>query len=352
MSEQCSMIAPHLPHDLCPGIPPEGLPFDKNAPTPRTDALFDKIGEPQPDRSWENNVASFARQLERELVEAALEAARLKTALQSAEGEPILPCDVTVGAGTFRRGVAISTLQGAINRLVSRSNVDVDAIMAAEQMGGDDRWALGYNEAIKKMAYLWKRETVSPSSVEKIEELQRAVPPEEWDKLPRSGVSSKLTNAPRSSEPAAQADAASGERQKINLEVAGANPAEGTQHTSSSHERSNEVGWLIENGKQGDELRYRNMEQGVTTWTADPNEALRFARRADAEKFAAEDEDAWLITEHMWSSAIATPVCTGCRGMKGHVGDRWVRNQCTGYGGSYERGWIACEHCNGTGVEP
>lgn len=61
-------------------------------------------------------------------------------------------------------------------------------------------------------------------------------------------------------------------------------------------------GWLIENGKSGDELRYRNMEQGLPTWTADHNEALRFARRVDAEKFAAEDEAAWCIVEHGWDS--------------------------------------------------
>lgn len=73
-----------------------------------------------------------------------------------------------------------------------------------------------------------------------------------------------------------------------------------------------EYGWLIENGQQGDELRYRNMEQGVPTWTADDNEALRFARRVDAEKFAAEDEDAWSIVEHGWGPTVCTyPKCGG-----------------------------------------
>lgn len=61
-----------------------------------------------------------------------------------------------------------------------------------------------------------------------------------------------------------------------------------------------ECGWLIENGKQGDELRYRTIRQGLPAWTDDHNEAIRFARRADAEMFAAEDEDAWRIVEHMW----------------------------------------------------
>jgi len=61
-----------------------------------------------------------------------------------------------------------------------------------------------------------------------------------------------------------------------------------------------ERGWLIENGLGGDALRYRAMRQGMPVWTADHNEALRFARRIDAEKFAEEDEDAWRIAEHAW----------------------------------------------------
>jgi len=61
-----------------------------------------------------------------------------------------------------------------------------------------------------------------------------------------------------------------------------------------------EYGWVVENGKQGEELRYRTMEQGMIIWTADHNEALRFCRREDAERFAAEDEEAWRIAEHGW----------------------------------------------------
>jgi|GEM_PF-3847364 len=59
-----------------------------------------------------------------------------------------------------------------------------------------------------------------------------------------------------------------------------------------------ETGWLVANGKQGDELRYRSMEQGSIIWTSDPMSALRFARRVDAELFAEEDEDAWQIIEY------------------------------------------------------
>ena len=57
--------------------------------------------------------------------------------------------------------------------------------------------------------------------------------------------------------------------------------------------------WLVENGKQaGSGLAYRRMDQGMSTWTEDPHKAIRFARRADAEMFAEEDEDAWRIVEH------------------------------------------------------
>ena len=57
--------------------------------------------------------------------------------------------------------------------------------------------------------------------------------------------------------------------------------------------------WLVENGKQaGEGLAYRRMDQGMPTWTEDPHKAMRFVRRADAEMFAEEDEDALRIVEH------------------------------------------------------
>jgi len=37
------------------------------------------------------------------------------------------------------------------------------------------------------------------------------------------------------------------------------------------------------------------MQQGSVSWTLDRDDALQFARRRDAELFAAEDKDAWLI---------------------------------------------------------
>lgn len=65
-----------------------------------------------------------------------------------------------------------------------------------------------------------------------------------------------------------------------------------------------EFGWLIENGKKpGEGLAYRFINNdigGIPDWTEDPNKALRFARRADAEQFAHHDEDAWCVVEHGW----------------------------------------------------
>ncbi len=56
-------------------------------------------------------------------------------------------------------------------------------------------------------------------------------------------------------------------------------------------------GWLISNGGEGDERRFRTMEQGVPTWTDDPEKAIKFFRRDDAEMFAAEDDQAWKIID-------------------------------------------------------
>lgn len=64
-------------------------------------------------------------------------------------------------------------------------------------------------------------------------------------------------------------------------------------------------GWRedMENGRHGfivssaDETRFRFWDAMGPTWTTDRVRALRFARRIDAERFAAEDEDAWKILE-------------------------------------------------------
>lgn len=67
-----------------------------------------------------------------------------------------------------------------------------------------------------------------------------------------------------------------------------------------------EYGWLVENGRNPPDLRYRTMDNSGITWTDDHNKALRFARRADAEMFAAEDEDAWRIAQHAWHNTGAS----------------------------------------------
>lgn len=64
-----------------------------------------------------------------------------------------------------------------------------------------------------------------------------------------------------------------------------------------------QTGWLVENGKQGDELRYRTWKHGMPDWTADHNEATRYCRRIDAERAHQEDEEAFRIVEHAWHDA-------------------------------------------------
>lgn len=56
--------------------------------------------------------------------------------------------------------------------------------------------------------------------------------------------------------------------------------------------------WLVENGNNYPS--YRTVVDGCITWVKDPWEALWFCRRQDAERFAAEDEDAWCIVEHIF----------------------------------------------------
>jgi hypothetical protein len=80
-----------------------------------------------------------------------------------------------------------------------------------------------------------------------------------------------------------------------------------TEAPPAEQDWTREISWVIENGKSGDELRYRTIEQGTVTWTADNMKALRFARRADAEMFAQEDDAAWRIAEHIWSGPSIEP---------------------------------------------
>jgi hypothetical protein len=69
-----------------------------------------------------------------------------------------------------------------------------------------------------------------------------------------------------------------------------------------------ETGWVIDNGRLPPDTRYRFMnEVGLVDWTGDLDQALRFARRIDAENFSKQDEEAWCITKHQWIPKEATP---------------------------------------------
>lgn len=63
-----------------------------------------------------------------------------------------------------------------------------------------------------------------------------------------------------------------------------------------------EIGWLLENGKQGSELRYMTMDDGLIVWTASHMEALRFSRRVDAERFLGDCSEDVRVSEHVWMS--------------------------------------------------
>ena len=59
--------------------------------------------------------------------------------------------------------------------------------------------------------------------------------------------------------------------------------------------------WLIENGKDGDDIKYRAWKDGFSCWVSNPYEAVWFVRREDAESISMEDEDAWFIREHCFA---------------------------------------------------
>lgn len=63
------------------------------------------------------------------------------------------------------------------------------------------------------------------------------------------------------------------------------------------------TGFLIENGKQGSELRYLDLNEGMVEWTADHQQAVRFCRRVDADKMCDGDPGSTMrIVEHEWVS--------------------------------------------------
>lgn len=54
------------------------------------------------------------------------------------------------------------------------------------------------------------------------------------------------------------------------------------------------LGWVVGNAQAN---MFRAWQDGPC-WTTDPNEALHFVRRKDADEFCADDEDAWRIIRH------------------------------------------------------
>jgi hypothetical protein len=67
-------------------------------------------------------------------------------------------------------------------------------------------------------------------------------------------------------------------------------------------------GFVVANVHDDERQRFRAWGQFGPMWTANRTEALYFARRIDAERFCAEDEDAWRI---LLSAAPASPISTG-----------------------------------------
>lgn len=64
-----------------------------------------------------------------------------------------------------------------------------------------------------------------------------------------------------------------------------------------------ELAWLVERDSPAE---YAYMDDMGIQWTGDPNKAMRFARRDDAEMFAAGSDDAVRVCEHMWCSPPTT----------------------------------------------
>lgn len=56
-----------------------------------------------------------------------------------------------------------------------------------------------------------------------------------------------------------------------------------------------ETGWIVSNAS---DTAWRTYVNGLPDWTTDQSQALRYARRVDAELAHAEDEDAWSIRRY------------------------------------------------------
>ena len=105
-------------------------------------------------------------------------------------------------------------------------------------------------------------------------------------------------------------------------------------------DQSSWFAWLIERGDGGPPM-YRTMKGGQFAWTLDPLEALHFCRREDAERVAAEDEDAWRISQHGFVGPEVMP-----QEFAGGAEDPGAP-RCPGCGGpgtrsDKEDGWFKC----------
>lgn len=76
-------------------------------------------------------------------------------------------------------------------------------------------------------------------------------------------------------------------------------------------DRLQEAGWLVERGNIIPEYAFFD-KTGCFGWTSDANAAMRFARRVDANMFAAANDEAWRIVEHMWVKYDEQPTSTKC----------------------------------------
>jgi hypothetical protein len=62
-----------------------------------------------------------------------------------------------------------------------------------------------------------------------------------------------------------------------------------------------ETAWLVELQDNG--AKWAGFVDGKPEWTTDPNRALRFARKEDADNFKAFWCETAISSEHMWMSA-------------------------------------------------
>ena len=69
---------------------------------------------------------------------------------------------------------------------------------------------------------------------------------------------------------------------------------------------SDETGWLLEKAPDKHGIAYIGVIDGLLGWTYDPNDALRLARRQDADKLCEIVDDCDKISEHCWPDMSAT----------------------------------------------